>query len=71
MQTPEGGRKHRANMILKFGSEEAYREEMRKRASLSKRNTGKKGGWASMDKEDHLAASRKGGKAERRTKQLD
>lgn len=50
------------NLIDKYGSEEAARAEMRRRAEKSSRNRGKKGGFASMDTDKLKEITRKGGK---------
>lgn len=54
------------NMVEKYGSEEAAKEEMRRRAERSSRNLGGKGGFASMDKEKLTKIAREGGKRSRR-----
>lgn len=52
--------------VEKYGSEEAARAEMRRRAEKSKRNTGGKGGFAALSKEELIAISSKGGKASKK-----
>lgn len=54
-------------MVEKYGSEEAAKAEMRRRAENSSRNRGKTGGFASMDKDKLIAAASKGGKKGKKT----
>jgi len=58
----EHAKKLREAGIRRYGSEEAWRESLRERSNKSSRNSAGTGGFASMDKEKHIAASRKGGK---------
>jgi hypothetical protein len=44
--------KRRQTNIAKYGSEEAYREEMKRRASLSSRNARGTGGFAHLKRTD-------------------
>jgi hypothetical protein len=49
MQTPEGAKKMRQNMITKYGSEENWRAEMRTRGSQGGKAPHEKRGLAAAD----------------------
>lgn len=50
-------------MVEKYGSEEAAKAEMRRRAEKSSRNKVGTGGFAALTAEQRKEVSRKGGKA--------
>lgn len=45
-------------MLDKYGSEEAVKEEMKRRSELSSKNRGKKGGFAALNKRERRAISK-------------
>ena len=48
-------------LVKKYGSEEKARAEMKRRADLSRRNKGGKGGFASLKRDKLIEISKKGG----------
>lgn len=54
------------NLVLKYGSEENAKAEMRRRGNKAKRNLGGKGGFASMDKETLSKVASIGGRKSKR-----
>lgn len=55
------------NLVLKYGSEENAKAEMRRRGNKAKRNLGGKGGFASMSPEKLSEIASKGGKRSKRS----
>lgn len=55
------------SMIERYGGEEEAKAEMRRRAEKSSRNLGKKGGFASMDKDKLSKIASEAGKRSRRS----
>lgn len=70
-QTIEGSKKTRATMIKKHGSEEAWKEHMRRIGSAGGKKKNPDKGFGSMDKEKVKAAGKLGGSRSKRTKSID
>lgn len=60
-QTKEGGRKTRENMIKRYGSEEAWKQVMRERASMGGKASNTGGFYKNPEKA--RAAGKLGGRA--------
>jgi hypothetical protein len=58
----------REALVRKYGGEEGYLEEMRRRGRNGGKLGGGKGGFTTMNKLDHLHASSKGGSSKRSKK---
>lgn len=68
MWTDEGQKRARLALYKKYGGEEGYRAEMRRRASLGGKKGGGKGGFTTMRPDVLIKVSAKGGSAKRRAK---
>jgi len=70
-QTKEGGKRTRETMIKRYGSEEAWKEHMRRIGSEGGKVRNDNKGFGGMDKEKVREAGRKGGSISKRGKSID